>query len=51
MERMLQPLQPLIGVTGRVLLGLYFVIPGVRKILAFDGTRQTKKTRSNFWNI
>ncbi len=44
MERMLQPLQPLIGVTGRVLLGLYFVIPGVRKILAFDGTGQYMAT-------
>ena len=40
MGRMFQPLQPLLGVTGRVLLGLYFVIPGVRKILAFDGTGQ-----------
>ena len=44
MERMLQPLQPLIGVTGRVLLGLYFVIPGVSKILAFDGTGQYMAT-------
>ena len=44
MERMLQPLQPLIGVTGRVLLGLYFVIPGVRKILAFDVTGQYMAT-------
>ena len=28
MERMLQPIQPLVGVTGRMLLGLYFLIPG-----------------------
>ena len=38
MERMIQPVQPLIGITGRVLLGLYFLIPGISKITGFDGT-------------
>ena len=38
MERMIQPVQPLIGITGRVLLGLYFPIPGISKITGFDDT-------------
>jgi putative oxidoreductase len=38
MERMIQPVQPLIGITGRVLLGLYFLIPGISKITGFDDT-------------
>jgi putative oxidoreductase len=38
MERMIQPVQPLIGITGRVLFGLYFLIPGISKITGFDDT-------------
>ncbi|NCF76057.1 MAG: DoxX family membrane protein [Proteobacteria bacterium] len=38
MERMIQPVQPLIGITGRVLLGLYILIPGISKITGFDDT-------------
>ena len=40
MERMLQPILPLVGVTGRMLLGLYFLIPGISKITGFDDTAQ-----------
>ncbi len=40
MERMIQPIQPLIGITGRVLLGLYFLIPGISKVAGFDDTAQ-----------
>ena len=36
MARILQAIQPFVGVTGRVLLGLYFLIPGVRKIVGFE---------------
>ena len=30
----------MLGVTGRFLLGLYFVLPGISKITGFDGTTQ-----------
>ena len=44
MDRILQAIQPFVGVTGRVLLGLYFLIPGVRKIVGFEGTAQYMAT-------
>lgn len=40
MDKLLQRLQPALGVTGRFLLGLYFVLPGISKIIGFDGTTQ-----------
>ncbi len=40
MDKLLQPLQPMLGVAGRFLLGLYFVLPGISKITGFDGTTQ-----------
>jgi putative oxidoreductase len=40
MENRLAPIQPLIGVTGRILLGLYFLLPGISKITGFEGTIQ-----------
>ena len=30
----------MLGVTGRFLFGLYFVLPGISKITGFDGTTQ-----------
>lgn len=44
MDRIVQAIQPFVGVTGRVLLGLYFLIPGVRKIVGFEGTAQYMAT-------
>ena len=35
---------PFVGVTGRVLLGLYFLIPGISKIVGFGGTAQYMAT-------
>ena len=40
MDKILQPLQSVLGVTGRVLLGLYFLLPGITKITEYDGTEQ-----------
>lgn len=40
MERRLTPIQPLIGIVGRILLGLYFLIPGLSKIPSFEETAQ-----------
>ena len=40
MDKILQPLQPVLGVTGRFLLGLYFVLPGITKITGYGGTEQ-----------
>ena len=33
----MQNLENALAVIGRVLLGLYFLIPGIRKITCFDG--------------
>ena len=40
MDKILQPLWPVLGVTGRFLLGLYFVLPGISKITGYGGTEQ-----------
>jgi len=40
MDKFLQPLKPVLGVTGRFLLGLYFVLPGITKINGYGGTEQ-----------
>ena len=40
MDKILQPLQPVLGVTGRFLLGLYSVPPGNTKITGYGGTEQ-----------
>ena len=40
MDKLLQALQPMLDVAGRFLLGLFFVLPGIRKITGFDGTTQ-----------
>ena len=40
MDKILLPLQPVLGVTGRFLLGLYFVLPGITKITGYGGTEQ-----------
>ena len=40
MDKLLQPFQSMLGVAGRFLLGLYFVLPGISKIIGFDGTTQ-----------
>lgn len=39
MENRLTTIKPLIGVTGRVLLGLYFLLPGISKITGFVRVR------------
>jgi putative oxidoreductase len=31
---------PMLGVTGRFLLGLYFLLPGISKVAGYDGTMQ-----------
>ena len=40
MDKILQPLESVLGVTGRFLLGLYFVLPGITKITGYGGTEQ-----------
>ena len=40
MDKLLQALQPMLGVAGRFLLGLYFALPGISKFTEFDGTTQ-----------
>ena len=40
MDKILLPLQSVLGVTGRFLLGLYFVLPGITKITGYGGTEQ-----------
>ena len=40
MDKLLQPFQSMLGVAGRFLLGLYFVLPGISKMTGFDGTTQ-----------
>ena len=40
MDKILLPLQPVLGVTGRFLLGLYFVLPGITKITGYGSTEQ-----------
>ena len=47
MENRLTAIQPLIGVTGRVLLGLYFLLPGISKITGFEGTVQYMETQGS----
>lgn len=44
MAQILQAMLPFVGVTGRVLLGLYFLIPGISKIVGFGGTAQYMAT-------
>lgn len=43
-DKTLQTIQPVIGVLGRGLLGLYFLLPGISKIPGFDGTAQYMAT-------
>ena len=40
MDKILQPLKSVLGVTGRFLLGLYFVLPGITKITGYGGTER-----------
>ena len=40
MDNRITPIQPLIGVLGRFLLGLYFLLPGISKVTGFEGTVQ-----------
>lgn len=37
-DKFLQPLLPALGVTGRILLGLYFLVFGLTKVGGFDAT-------------
>ena len=39
-DKILQLSQSVLGVTGRFLLGLYFVLPGTTKIAGYGGTEQ-----------
>lgn len=38
MNRGIQAIAPVLGCCGRVLLGLYFLLPGISKIVGFDAT-------------
>ena len=38
MNRGMQAIAPVLGCCGRVLLGLYFLLPGISKIVGFDAT-------------
>ena len=40
MDNRITPIQPLIGILGRFLLGLYFLLPGISKVTGFEGTVQ-----------
>lgn len=40
MNKIIEPMAPMLGVTGKFLLGLYFLLPGISKVAGYDGTMQ-----------